>query len=254
MRATFCLIQLVCSWVMNKVLQVEEMISLLEQRAIIVKWCYETHLLKHFHNDFILKFPNAVFLSTRTVWNMICKIWKRTYAQWFTILGTTVYGDIRKEGDDCKACHRAPHHIITMTGTAGRSFTHVDIRFTLFHSLPIQNFDSTRVKAKWFVNKRRVVLMSSSLSGWWCFDIRYILLQRWSLVPFKSLHKYLKVTFLCLENPHIFWTCRCILKNGRLVCHESQTCSRTTCFQDNITAEVYCNIIEQFIALLHEDK
>ncbi len=62
----------------------------------------------------------------------------------------TVCGDLREEGDDCKERYKMSHHIITMTGTTGRAFTHIDMPYTSFHRITIQNFDSTRVKASWF--------------------------------------------------------------------------------------------------------
>ncbi len=54
--------------------------------------------------------------------------------------------DLREEGGDCKECHKMPHHII-ITGAAGRAFTHINIPYTSLRSPPIQNFNSTRVKA-----------------------------------------------------------------------------------------------------------
>ncbi len=42
------------------------------------------------------------------------------------MFGTTIYNDL-KEGGDCKECHGMSHHIIIISGTAGRAFTHIDI-------------------------------------------------------------------------------------------------------------------------------
>ncbi len=39
--------------------------------------------------------------------------------------------------------------------------------------------------------------MGSSLCTGWCFSVWYILLQWWSLVPFRWLHKHVKLS--CLE-------------------------------------------------------
>ncbi len=41
----------------------------------------------------------------------------------------TIYGNLREEGGDNKECCRMTQHII-MTGAAGRTSTHVDIRGT----------------------------------------------------------------------------------------------------------------------------
>ncbi len=46
--------------------------------------------------------------------------------------------------------------------------------------------------------------MASLLHMQGCFGVRYIFLPRWSLVPFRWLHKCAKLS--CLENPHIFRT------------------------------------------------
>ncbi len=73
-----------------------------------------------------------------------------------------IYGHLREEGSDCKECHRTTHHIITMTGTVGMASTYVDIPYTSFHSLLIQNFNSMRVEASWFTKKRWVLSITSS--------------------------------------------------------------------------------------------
>ncbi len=83
---------------------------------------------------------------------------------------TTICGEFR-EGDDYKEC-QIPHHNIAMTGAAGRAFTHFNIHYTLFHSLPIQSFDSTWVKTSWFSKKSWVLLMAL-LPHIWCFGVRY---------------------------------------------------------------------------------
>ncbi len=63
---------------------------------------------------------------------------------------------------------------------------------------------------------------------WWCFRVRYILLLRWSLVPFRWVHKYTKL--LCLQFGERSYFSNNIVassKNWNLVHHKSQTCSRT---------------------------
>ncbi len=82
-----------------------------------------------------------------------------TYTRWFTALGMTVNGDLREKEGDCKECHGMHHHIIT-TVLAGGAFPHIDIPYISFHSLPIQNFDSTWVKVSRFTEKRQVLLMA----------------------------------------------------------------------------------------------
>ncbi len=152
----------------------------------IVKWYYETHSLKRVCDDFIQEFLNSVSLSNHAVLNLIFKKSKmNTGSMIYHIQDNHLWWPQRKERSDCKECHRMRHHIITTIGAAGRAFTHIDILYTLFHSLPIQNFDSTWIKASWFDENTRVLPMASSLHTQWCFSVGYILLQRWSLVLFR---------------------------------------------------------------------
>ncbi len=103
------------------------MVLLIEQRTFTVKQYYESHSLKYVRDDFIQEFPNSISPS------------------YHTILNLTVRGDYRKEDGDCKECHGMPQQII-MTGTESRAFTHIDISYTSFHSLRIQNSGSNELK------------------------------------------------------------------------------------------------------------
>ncbi len=58
---------------MKEALQVAKMVLLLEQRAFIVKWYYETCLLKYVCDTFIQEFPNSVSPSNHAILNLILK-------------------------------------------------------------------------------------------------------------------------------------------------------------------------------------
>ncbi len=72
--------------------------------------------------------------------------------------------------------HKMCHHIITIIGAAGKTFTHINKLCTSFYSLYIQNFDSARVKAYWFIKTSRLLSMALSLHSWWCFGVWYFFL------------------------------------------------------------------------------
>ncbi len=110
---------------------------------------------------------------------LIFKIPKRAYTWWFIALGTTICADLREEDSDWKECHGTSHHIIMMTSVVGMLFTCVDIPNTSFHNLPIQNFDSTWVKASWFTKKGQVLSTASSLQMWWYWGVQYVLQGSW---------------------------------------------------------------------------
>ncbi len=58
---------------MNEVLEIVKMVLSLEQCAFIVKWHYETHLLKRVCEDFIQEFLNSVSPSSHAILNLIKK-------------------------------------------------------------------------------------------------------------------------------------------------------------------------------------
>ncbi len=113
---------------MNEVLQVAKMVLSLGQRTFIVKGYYETHSLK-----MVLIILHSIFKIWTSVW--YSKTNTRSVINW---LGKTTHGDLREEGGTCNECHGAPIRITTTTDAAGRAFTHADIPYTLFHSLPIK--------------------------------------------------------------------------------------------------------------------
>ncbi len=97
--------------------------------------------------------------------------------------------------------------------------------------------------------------MVLSLHTWWCFSVWYILLQRWSLVSFKRLHKCTKLLCLEFKEPLCFLNNVVVSpKNWCVVHFESQMCNGTNFFLETITAEVYRDIIQQFIALLRKNE
>ncbi len=165
-----------------------------------------------------------------------------------------VCGDLWEEGGDCKKYHETLLYITTMTGAAGRAFTHINILYTSFCCLPVQNFSSTRVEAGWFTEKSWVLSMALWLHTRWSFSVRYIFLQRWSLVPFKWLHKCAELLCLEFEEPLHFLNNAAASPKNWYVHHELQTYSGTNFFDTVITAEVCRGIIQQFIELWHKDK
>ncbi len=70
-----------------------------------VKSMFAMILYRNFQVLYLSSFNHAIL-------NLIKENWKRTYARWFTALGTIICGDLREEGGDCKECHRTPHRII----------------------------------------------------------------------------------------------------------------------------------------------
>ncbi len=170
------------------------------------------------------------------------------------MLVMTIYSDIREEGSDCKKCYETPHNVIATTGTADRAFIHVDILYTSFHSLPIQNFDSTRVKANWFMKQSWVLSMASSLWVWWSSGIWCIFLQQRSPVPFRWIHKWAKLQLLEFGEPSCFSMLLHQQKIGIWCNGSRKRVVGPIFFETTITAEVYHDINQQFTALLRKDE
>ncbi len=120
---------------------------------------------------------------------------------------TTICGELREEGCDCEECHRTPHYIITIIGTADWVLTHVDIPYILFHSLLIQNFNSTWVKPSWFTEMSQVLLITPFLRAHinvFVFSTFFFIDEAWfHFGGYVNMQNYYVWS---LENPHIFWT------------------------------------------------
>ncbi len=99
--------------------------------------------------------------------------------------------------------------------------------------------------------------MASSLDAQWCFSFQCILLQRWSLVPFKWLHKGAKLSQLEFREPSYFSNNIAASLSPKIGAWCAMSRERVVVaifLEAIITAEVYHDIIQQFIALLHKDE
>ncbi len=89
---------------------------------------------------------NIPYISHHTILNLIKNI-KETYARWFIALGMTVCGDLREKGGTATNVIVTEHPMYHQDDWhSSKASSHVNILYTLFHSLLIQNFDSTRFK------------------------------------------------------------------------------------------------------------
>ncbi len=79
----------------KKVFQVVKMVSSLEQCVFIVKWYYESYLLKYACNDFV-KISKFCISMQSCYAEFLKSIQKRTYARWFITFGTAVYANSEK--------------------------------------------------------------------------------------------------------------------------------------------------------------
>ncbi len=148
------------------------MVLSLEQCAFIMKWYYETHSLKHVCIHFIQEFPNSVSPFNRITPNLIFLNSKMSIMlDDLPCLGSLSVMTLEKKEGDCKECHETIHHIVMITGAAGKAFTQINIPYTSLPSQSIQNFYSTQVKVSLFSRKSRVSSMALLLHTWWCFDV-----------------------------------------------------------------------------------
>ncbi len=117
--------------------------------------------------------------------------------------------------DDCKwwpqkrgrrlqrmSWNAAPHHQGNWRN--GWSFTHIDILYTLFHDLLYRISVQHELKPADTPKRVEFLSMASSLHAQWCFGVRYILPQWWSLVPCRLLHKHSKLSCLEFKEPSHF--------------------------------------------------
>ncbi len=93
---------------------------------------------------------------------------------------------------------------------------------------------------------------------WWLLhyahsDVSYILLQWWSLVPFRWLHKHEKLSCWEFEKPSHFSNNVVASTKNWFWCTMNCKYVLKPILFETITAEVYHDIIEQFIVLLHKD-
>ncbi len=90
------------------------------------------------------------------------------------------------------------HHIITMTDTASRAFTQNDILYTSFHSLPIQNLTSIRVKVGWFTKRAEFCygFLTMHMVLFWCWIHSSSVMKSGSI--YMAVYKCVKL--LCLES------------------------------------------------------
>ncbi len=151
--------------------------------------------------------------------------------------------DFREEGGDYRKCHGTPHHIITTTGAADRTFTHIDITYTLFHSLSTQNFDLTRVKASWFTKES----FCKWLCRYTCGNVLVFYTFFFSDEARLHLHGYINMQHYWLwssENHHVFWTTS--LHTQRIGVWYATSCKCVggpISSETAITAKVYRDII-----------
>ncbi len=151
-------------------------------------------------------------------------------------------GDLREEGGDCNKYNGMPLHIIRTTSAASKAFTHNDVPYTLLHSLPIQNFHSTRVKISWFTKKTLVLLSALSLHTCWRFGVQYIWFHLYGYVKAQNYH----VRSYEREPSH-FSNVVAYPKNWHLACHELQTCRVTNFSWDNY----YCRGISRCYSTIY---
>ncbi len=179
---------------MNKVLHVTKMILSQEQCAFIVKQYYGTHLLKCVCADFIQEFPNSVSPSNNAILNLMKKIENKCALHDLPQLGCLSV--VTTEKREAIAKNVTEHPAISSKWLMQKvGLSHISTYHTLYSSLLIQNFNSTRVKVSWFTKKKQFVnvlvfdMFFFSDEVWFHLD-GYINVQNYHVKSWRTLMFY----------------------------------------------------------------